>query len=85
MSWPGIQALDTHPGPIYRLQQYPDVVRAVDPGDSFVRECEQFVDRLGRPEGAKAIAVRAREVAKQNDWNVIAETFWRKVLEMMGQ
>lgn len=65
------------------VQQYPDVVRSVDPGDDFVAACEQFVTVLGDRKRAAQMAADARRAARENDWNTIAETFWNKVATMM--
>lgn len=62
---------------------YPEVVKSVDPGDDFVRACEQTIEALADPEKARRIAEKARERARENDWDVIAETFWDRVREMM--
>ena len=64
------------------VEKYPDVVRAVDPGDAFVRACDEFLSSLA-PEGEGAgLAESARAVARANDWNVIAAAFWKRVGEL---
>jgi teichuronic acid biosynthesis glycosyltransferase TuaH len=66
------------------VKQYPDLVKAVDPGDDFAGACDEFVEALSAPGSAASIAERAREAARANDWNVIASTFWSKVAAMMN-
>jgi glycosyltransferase involved in cell wall biosynthesis len=62
--------------------KYPDVVKAVDPGDAFVAACDGFVNALS-PGGDRAgLAETARAVARANDWNVIAAGFWQRIGEL---
>jgi glycosyltransferase involved in cell wall biosynthesis len=65
------------------VARYPELVRAVDPGDEFVAACEQVVASISDGGQARAIAEAARAAARENDWNVIAEAFWAKVKSMM--
>ena len=64
------------------VQRYASVVKSVDPGDDFDAACRGFVDALSDGEKAKKIAEEARGAARENDWDVIAETFWKKVRDM---
>lgn len=63
--------------------KFPDVVKAVDPGDDFIDACSRTLDELGDPGRAAEIADRARKIAQANDWNVISGSFWKKVEELM--
>jgi len=65
------------------VQQFPELARAVDPGDDFVAACDETVNALANEENARRIAEEARRVARENDWNVIADRFWAGVSEMM--
>ncbi len=67
----------------HEVQKFPEVAKSVDPGDDFVRACEQTMEALADPAKARRIAETARETARQNDWDVIAETFWKKVKELL--
>ncbi len=67
------------------VEKYPDVVSAVDPGAELVRACEVFVEAVSDAGRAAAISERARAVARENDWNVIAAAFWSKVEELMNR
>lgn len=67
------------------VTRFPDVVAAVDPGPGFVEACDAFVD-AARDEGRSAgIAERARTIARENDWNVIAAAFWSRVEALMNR
>jgi glycosyltransferase involved in cell wall biosynthesis len=61
---------------------FPEVVKAVDAGDDFAAACERTIAELSDRQRAGEIRVAALRVARENDWNVIAETFWRKVADM---
>ena len=61
------------------VERYPELVKAVDPGDAFVAAGEEMVALLGDKDRADALADRARNTARANDWDVIADKFWRKV------
>jgi glycosyltransferase involved in cell wall biosynthesis len=67
------------------VERYPDLCRAVDPGEGFVAACEEVVASISDEGRAAAIAEAARTAAQENDWNVIAETFWAKVRAMMNE
>jgi glycosyltransferase involved in cell wall biosynthesis len=64
---------------------FPDVVKAVDAGDDFAAACEQTITELNDTGRAEQMRETARRVARENDWNVIAETFWARVSEMSDQ
>ena len=64
---------------------YPDVCRAVDAGEDFASACEKTIAELNDGRRAGEIRKSALQVARDNDWNVIAETFWKKVKEMGDQ
>jgi len=66
------------------VQKYPDLVKAVDGGADFNEACGQCLAALSDRNESEAIARRARRVAQDNDWGVIASTFWDIVGEMMG-
>ena len=66
------------------VSQYPELVKAVDPGDDFIAACDSFVSALADERRRAAIAEDARVRARENDWNVIAEAFWEKVSSMMA-
>jgi glycosyltransferase involved in cell wall biosynthesis len=61
------------------VAKYPDVVKAVDPGDAFVAACDEFVGALSPGGEGGGIAECARAVARANDWNVIAAAFWKRI------
>lgn len=67
------------------VQQYPDLVRSVDPGDDFARACEETVSALADADRAAKITDQARVAAQENDWDVIAKTFWEQVSHMMDR
>lgn len=67
------------------VEKYPDVVRAVDPGPDFVRACELFIEGVSDGGRSAALAKSARNVARENDWNVIASTFWKRVEDLMNR
>jgi glycosyltransferase involved in cell wall biosynthesis len=64
---------------------YTDVVKAVDAGDEFNAACEKTIAELSDGRRAAEIRETALQAAQENDWNVIAETFWKKVAEMGDQ
>jgi len=64
------------------VEKYTDVVAAADPGPDFVQACEAFIDAVSRGDTGAALSKRARSVARENDWEIIAAEFWRKVEEM---
>jgi glycosyltransferase involved in cell wall biosynthesis len=64
------------------VQMFPNVVRAAEPGRPFVEACEEAVNMLSEGSGM-AIAVEAKRIAKENDWNGIAEKFWSNVRHLM--
>jgi glycosyltransferase involved in cell wall biosynthesis len=64
------------------VQKYPDLVKSVDPGDDFVRACEETMKAVSDPGSRSRIAEKARQAARENDWDVIAKKFWDKVREM---
>lgn len=64
------------------VQVFPDVVRAAEPGEEFVKACEDTVHLLSagsRP----SISAKAKRIAKEHDWGGIAEKFWNNVRQMM--
>jgi glycosyltransferase involved in cell wall biosynthesis len=65
--------------------KFPGVVSAVDPGEGFVRACEDFIDILRTGDESAALAQRARRIARENDWNVIASEFWSEVTRLMNR
>jgi glycosyltransferase involved in cell wall biosynthesis len=67
------------------VAKYPDVVKAVDPGDAFVTACDEFVSALSSGGEGEAIAACARAVARANDWDVIAAAFWKRIGELFGK
>ncbi len=66
------------------VEKYPDLVKAVEPGEEFVNACEQFLARQSDPDRAAALAGEARQIAEGNDWDVIASSFWRRVRDLMN-
>ncbi|MEJ2722970.1 MAG: glycosyltransferase, partial [bacterium] len=60
------------------VKGYAELVKAVDPGDGFVQACEEYVNAVSDPGRAAAIGERAKAIAREHDWDVIAETFWSK-------
>jgi glycosyltransferase involved in cell wall biosynthesis len=66
------------------VQRYPDLVKAVDPGDEFAAACEDTISALKNKQQAQKMRQSAWRAAQENDWNVIAETFWAKVSQMMA-
>ncbi len=65
------------------VEKFPGVVSAVDPGEDFARACEAFIDILRAGDGSLALAERARRIARENDWKVIASVFWSEVTRLM--
>jgi glycosyltransferase involved in cell wall biosynthesis len=64
------------------VQMFPDIVRAAEPGEEFVNACERTIQLL--TEGSRSkIAMDAKRIAKEHDWNDIAEKFWSNVRTMM--
>ena len=66
------------------VTRYPNLVKAVEPGDEFVGACEEFLALQSDADRAAAFAQDARRVARDNDWNVIASSFWRLVTDLMN-
>jgi glycosyltransferase involved in cell wall biosynthesis len=66
------------------VEKYPELVKAVEPGGEFEGACAAFLELLSDDRRAAALADAARGIARENDWNVIAETFWRRVSELMN-
>ena len=64
------------------VQRYPDVVKSVDPGDEFDDAATGLVGALADEATAASMAETARAAARENDWNVIAEAFWKKIDQM---
>jgi len=62
---------------------YPELVQSVDPGEEFVRACDGLVDVVSDIERRAEIGARAKSVAREHDWDVIAATFWAKVQNLM--
>lgn len=67
------------------VEKYPDVVRAVDPGDDFVRACDEFMSVFSSSGEDAGLAESARAVARENDWNAIAAAFWSRIGELFGR
>lgn len=64
--------------------RYPDLVKAADAGEAFSTACEQTVTALENNQRATDIRQRALKAARENDWDVIAQSFWAKVDNMLG-
>jgi len=64
---------------------YSELVKAVDAGDEFAAACQKTIIELKDQQQAQQIRETALRVARENDWNVIAHTFWEKVREMSGR
>jgi glycosyltransferase involved in cell wall biosynthesis len=64
------------------VEKYPDVVKAVDPGEAFVGACDEFMNILAADGDGAGLAECARAVARENDWDVIAAAFWKRVGEL---
>ena len=67
------------------VEKFPGVVSAVDPGPDWVRACDGFVEDASDPGRAARIAESARSIARENDWDMIAASFWSKVEELMNR
>ena len=67
------------------VQRFPSLVKATNPGRDFVRACEETVNELSDPSRRTAIAERARDTAKENDWNVIADQFWARIQNLIAR
>ena len=67
------------------VEKYPDVVKAVDPGDDFVRACDEFMRVFSSSGEDAGLAESARAVARENDWNAIAAAFWSRIGELFGR
>lgn len=63
----------------------PDLVKAVDPGEAFNAACAETVRELSDENAARAISERSMRAARENDWDVIAETFWKRVETMHAE
>jgi len=66
------------------VQRFPELVKAVDGDEAFVAAAEATVAMLADDGADLRVAQAAREVAQDNDWSVIADTFWSKVTTMMN-
>jgi glycosyltransferase involved in cell wall biosynthesis len=66
------------------VTKYPDLVDAAPAGEEFSIACERVIGRLSNRQDAEGISERARQIARENDWNRIALTFWSKIDEMMN-
>ena len=67
------------------VEKYPDVVKAVHPGDDFVRACDEFMRVFSSSGEDAGLAESARAVARENDWNAIAAAFWSRIGELFGR
>jgi glycosyltransferase involved in cell wall biosynthesis len=67
------------------VTRFPDVVSAVDAGPGFVSACDAFVESASDERRSAVISERARKVARDNDWDVIAAAFWSRVRELMDR
>ena len=65
------------------VQRYPGLVKAVNGGEEFSAACEQTIAELNDEQRSRQIKEDAQHAAQENDWNVIAQTFWNKVGEMI--
>jgi glycosyltransferase involved in cell wall biosynthesis len=64
------------------VQAFPVVVRAAEPGEPFVKACEDAVQSLSG-DSRSTISEEAKRIAREHDWNEIAEKFWTNVRKMM--
>ncbi len=60
------------------VQMYPEVVRPAEPGDEFVTACEEMLQACSG-DSQPRIAEAAKRIARENDWDAIAEAFWQRV------
>ena len=66
----------------HEVRQFPEVVRAVDGADAFVDGCEEMIGTIDEERKAVAFAEKAKHIARENDWSVIADTFWKTVKQL---
>jgi len=64
------------------VDMFPDVVRTAEPGEPFVRACEESVALLS-DSSRTAMRAQAIRIAKEHDWDGIAGKFWSSVRHMM--
>lgn len=65
------------------VKRYPELVESVDPGDGFVQACERFVDAVSDDDRSAVMSEKARAIAREHDWDVIASVFWDSVARLM--
>jgi glycosyltransferase involved in cell wall biosynthesis len=65
------------------VKGYPELVESVDPGEGFIRACDGFVNAVSDDDRCAEISSRAKSVAREHDWDVIAATFWSAVRNLM--
>jgi glycosyltransferase involved in cell wall biosynthesis len=58
---------------------YPEVVKAADSAEEFIRACEQFVHSSAEASQLARHRQLSIEIAAQNDWEKIAKNFWKSV------
>ena len=68
----------------HEVTEYPDVVHATEPGQPFVEACEAFVSARRDNDKRGIIHDRSVQIARDHDWSVIAESFWRQVELLHG-
>lgn len=61
----------------------PDAVSAVEGTDQFVVAVEETVRALSDRSRAMEMSRAAQRFARENDWSVIADSFWREARKMM--
>jgi glycosyltransferase involved in cell wall biosynthesis len=66
------------------VKGYPELVGSVDPGEGFVRACDGFVSAVSDSGRSAIISEKAKAIAREHDWNVIASVFWKTVERLMG-
>ncbi len=64
------------------IRVFPELVQNGDPGEGFVAACEAMAAEWAADTDGR-MAAEARQIASNNDWNSIADTFWARVKKMM--
>ena len=66
------------------VRRYSGVVRSTNDASEFENACEQFVSRRSSPESSRELREIAAGVARENDWDAVAEAFWSEVERRAG-
>lgn len=67
------------------VQKYPELVKAPESTEGFVRSCEEFVALWGDDARLAGFREGAYRVASEHDWRRVADSFWRRVRLLYGE